>query len=71
MADIQDLYGHTLPETTMIYAPPELAKRFAALERLRRNDGNGTPEPAGRLVLANAGAWRSERREHGHESAHQ
>ena len=46
VADIQDLYGHTRPETTMIYAPPELAKHFEALERLRRTDGNGAHEPA-------------------------
>ena len=26
VADIQDLYGHTRPETTMIYAPPELGE---------------------------------------------
>ena len=41
VADIQDLYGHTRPETTMIYAPPELAKHIDALERLRRNDATG------------------------------
>ena len=51
VADIQDLYGHTRPETTMTYAPPELAKHFAALERLRRTDGNSGPEPTGRPVL--------------------
>ena len=50
VADIQDLYGHTRPETTMIYAPPELAKHMAALERLRRNDAAGAPEPTGRPV---------------------
>ena len=38
VADIQDLYGHTSPETTMIYAPPELAKHRAAMERLRQSD---------------------------------
>ena len=38
VADIQDLYGHTNPQTTMIYAPPELAKHRAAVERLRHND---------------------------------
>ena len=32
VADIQDLYGHTRPETTMIYAPPELPKHLAALD---------------------------------------
>ena len=36
----------------MIYAPPELAKHLAALERLRRNDSTGAPFPAGRPVLA-------------------
>ncbi len=47
VADIQDLYGHTRPETTMIYAPPELAKHRAALERLRRDDATRAPFPAG------------------------
>ena len=51
-ADSQDLHGHTRPETTMIYAPPELEKHFAALERLRRSDATCTPFPAGRPVLA-------------------
>ena len=40
----------TRPETTMIYAPPELAKHRAALERLRRTDGNGSRVPTGGLV---------------------
>ena len=45
VADIQDLYGHTSPETTMIYAPPELPKHRAAMERLRQNDGlNSFPQ---------------------------
>ena len=52
VADIQDLYGHTRPETTMIYAPLELAKHFATLERPRLTDGNSAAEPAGRPVLA-------------------
>ena len=38
VADIQDLYGHTDPETTMIYAPPQLQKHAAAIERLERAD---------------------------------
>ena len=59
VADIQDLYGHTRPETTMIYAPPELAKHLAALERLRRNDATGAPFPAGRTVLAGTVGWQS------------
>ena len=57
VADIQDLYGHTRPETTMIYAPPELAKHLAALERLRRDDAQGGPEPAGRSVSAGTFGW--------------
>lgn len=60
VADIQDLYGHTRPETTMIYAPPELAKHRAALERLRRTDGNGAPFPAGRTVSAGTDSWQNE-----------
>ena len=50
VADIQDLYGHTRPETTMIYAPPELAKHLAALERLRRHDATDAPKPPVQLV---------------------
>ena len=42
VADIQDLYGHTNPQTTKIYAPPELAKHRAAVERLRLNDANSS-----------------------------
>ena len=57
VADIQDLYGHTRPETTMIYAPPELAKHLAALERLRRDDAAGGPEPARRPVSAGTFGW--------------
>ena len=50
VADIQDLYGHTMLETTMIYAPPELAKHRAAMERLRQSDGSGSPAPAGTTI---------------------
>ena len=60
VADIQDLYGHTRPETTMIYAPPELVKHRAALERLRCSDGSGAAAPAGTPVLAAADAWQAE-----------
>ena len=45
MADIQDLYGHTDPETTMIYTPPQLQKHAAAIERLQRSDRVLTPTP--------------------------
>ena len=38
VADIQDLYGHTDPETTMIYAPPEVEKHAEAIARLERAD---------------------------------
>ncbi len=45
VADIQDMYGHTRPETTMIYAPPELAKHRAAMERLRQSDRTAAAAP--------------------------
>ena len=35
LADIQDLYGHTDPTTTRIYAAPTLAKQRTAIRRLR------------------------------------
>ena len=35
LADIQDLYGHTNPTTTRIYAAPTLAKQRDAIRRLR------------------------------------
>ena len=48
VADIQDLYGHTNPETTKIYAPAVLKKHQAAIERLRaagrRPTGEAAPE---------------------------
>ena len=59
VADIQDLYGHTRPETTMIYAPPELEKHRAALERLRQDDGNGASGSAGRPVSAGTKRWQA------------
>ena len=43
VADIQDLYGHTDPETTMIYAPPQLQKHAAAIARLERADRSPVP----------------------------
>ncbi len=38
-------HGHTRPETTIIYAPPELAKHRTVLERLRRQDETAAPFP--------------------------
>ena len=52
VADIQDLYGHTHPETTMIYAPPLLAKHAAAIERLHAEDGAAPAPIPARLQLA-------------------
>ena len=34
VADIQELYGHTDPETTLIYARSSLKKHHAAIDRL-------------------------------------
>ncbi len=51
VADIQDLYGHTDPETTMIYAPPQLQKHAEAIERLQRAD-RATVRVAGGIRLA-------------------
>ena len=48
VADIQDLYGHTDPETTMIYAPPQLQKPAAAIEPLERADRAPAGDSAGR-----------------------
>ena len=44
VADIQDLYGHTNPSTTMVYAPPELVKHQAAIARLRLLESGATPK---------------------------
>ena len=43
VADIQDLYGHTDPETTMIYAPPQIDKHVDAIARLQHADGASAP----------------------------
>ena len=56
VADIQDLYGHTDPETTMIYAPPQLQKHAAAIERLRRADRMPAPTPRGIRLADPAGS---------------
>ena len=42
LADIQDLYGHTNPATTRIYAAPTLAKQRDAIRRLRLVTGAST-----------------------------
>ena len=58
VADIQDLYGHTDPETTMIYAPPQLLKHAAAIERLQRADRAPAPvTPPIRLAETAGSAW--------------
>ena len=41
VADIQDLYGHTDPRTTRIYARESLAKHLQAIERLRPTHAEG------------------------------
>ncbi len=46
IADIQDMYGHTNPETTKIYAPAALEKHQKAIERLRAADQQGADENA-------------------------
>ena len=43
VADIQDLYGHTDPKTTRIYARESLQKQLKAIERLRKT---ASPTPA-------------------------
>ena len=55
VADIQDLYGHTDPETTMIYAPPLLQKQAAAIERLQRADRASAPVPTSIRLAETAG----------------
>ena len=59
VADIQDLYGHTDPETTMIYAPPQLQKHAAAIVRLQRADRALEPVPAGIRLAGLAGSSES------------
>ena len=56
LADIQDLYGHTDPETTMIYAPPQLLKHAAAIERLERADRAPAPGPHAIRLAETAGS---------------
>ena len=46
IADIQEMYGHTNPETTKIYAPAALEKNQKAIERLRAADQQGADENA-------------------------
>ncbi len=56
VADIQDLYGHTDPETTMIYAPPQLQKHAEAIERLQRADRAPSPVAGGIGLAVPAGS---------------
>ena len=58
VADIQDLYGHTNPETTMIYAPPQLDKHAEALERLHHAD-HGKQRPQYTIRLAQSAGTES------------
>ncbi len=46
LADIQDLYGHTDPTTTRIYAAPTLAKQRDAIRKLRAVDRPGASDEA-------------------------
>ena len=39
IADIQDIYGHTNPQTTQIYARKDLKKHKKAIRQLRTADG--------------------------------
>ena len=39
VADIQDIYGHTNPQTTKIYAPKDLKKQQKAIRQLQAADG--------------------------------
>ena len=56
VADIQDLYGHTDPETTMIYAPPQLQKHAEAIERLEHADRAPAPVPQAIRLAETAGS---------------
>ncbi len=56
VADIQDLYGHTDPETTMIYAPPQLQKHAEAIARLQRADRAPSPVLGGIRLAVQAGS---------------
>ena len=47
VAGIQDLYGHTDPETTMSYVPPQLQKHADAIARLERGDRSPAPVSLG------------------------
>ena len=58
LADIQDLYGHTDPETTMIYAPPQLQKHAAAIARMERADRAPAPVPHAIRLAGTAGSVR-------------
>ncbi|MCY4505843.1 MAG: tyrosine-type recombinase/integrase, partial [Acidobacteria bacterium] len=56
VADIQDLYGHTDPETTMIYAPPQLKKQAEAILRLQGSDLASAPVRDGIRLAVPAGS---------------
>ena len=64
VADIQDLYGHPDPETTMIYAPPQLQKHADAIARLERADRGRVPVPRGKRLAETAGSIRGSSASH-------
>ena len=58
VADIQDLYGHTNSETTMICAPPQLLKHASAIARPERADRAPAPLPSAIRLAETAGSVR-------------
>ena len=59
MGQSQDLYGHTGPKTTMMYARSELANDRDALERLGWTRATGAVA-ASTPVLAGPKRWQSD-----------
>ena len=72
LADIQHLYGHTNWKTTEIYAPADMGKNLAAIERVRAaekaigqtgNDSVDNSKPGGLLGGAQRKSWRNRKRD--------